>query len=753
MSRAKIPDEWDLGASRRYKKENMERAMRGKIERGLVELITNSDDSYRNLEERGEKVSGKIKIEIERRKGKHPSVVIVRDRAEGMNREQMFNNLGELGKRTSGYEKGKLRRGLHGRGARDLAAFGTIHFECIKDEEYNHLIIPPSLKCRFKNSRPKKANQEIRKKLGIPRGNGTVVTIEVANRFKIPHHERLVRDFSRYYSLRDIFSDSSREVIIEDLKQIGRKDLLRYTFPDGKVVFDNDIEIPDYPGAKAHIRILKHTTPLDQSDLPYREGILIKSGAAIHDCTYFGLDLEPFSWRFTGELYCEYIDKLVREFDDREEQNPDNPNHPENNPQRLLDPFRDGMIREHPFVQALYRKCREVLKPLVDELKESEKKSKREVTDENLDKKLKQLSRAISKVFEKKLIDLDEEIQTEDIDESKIKQLGLGLHIIPPEEQPIVVNIPKTFSIIVKHHEALDTTLPINVISSNPDDVKVHTSPVFIKKLSEDGRVGRSTLVVESSKVGSEAIIEVFYGGYNNLILLKTIEPPLPEFPDGLSFEKPRYRLGINKVKTLILRLKSNKKPNASVFADISSDNPKVVVKGGGKCELHATEWPEILVGKCKVQGRQLKAKGTITAQVRGFEPATCSTIVVEKEPTSGINFKPPKPVEEDFGSVRYKWDEKVPFLLLIGAKHPSIRRYLGEPKDQVYPGVKDPLYHTVLAEVIAEALAFSLLEKQIKLEGGVLDYTSVDTYYHRHFSDFLKITHNHLVTLMSNET
>ena len=61
MSRAKIPDEWDLGASRRYKKKNMERAMRGKIERGLVELITNSDDSYRNLEERGEKVSGKIK--------------------------------------------------------------------------------------------------------------------------------------------------------------------------------------------------------------------------------------------------------------------------------------------------------------------------------------------------------------------------------------------------------------------------------------------------------------------------------------------------------------------------------------------------------------------------------------------------------------------------------------------------------------------------------------------------------------------
>jgi len=750
MSKAKIPDEWDLAASRRYKHENMERAMRGKIERGLVELITNSDDSYRNIEEKCEKISGKIRIEIERRKGKYSSTVIVRDRAEGMNREQMFKNLGELGKRTSGFEKGKLRRGLHGRGARDVVAFGTVHFESIKDREYNHLIIPPSLKCSFKNPRPKKANQEIRKRLGIPRGNGTVVTIDVENRFKIPLHERLVRDFSRYYSLRDIFSDSSREVIIVDLKR-GRKDLLKYIFPEGDVVFDNDLEIPDYPDAKAHLIMRRHATPFDQCDLPYREGILIKSGAAIHDCTYFGLDIEPFSWRFSGELRCEFIDKLAREFDDLEDQNPDRPNHPENNPQRLLDPFRDGLIREHPFVQALYKKCREILKPLIEEIKEE--KPKREVTDENLDEKLNQLSKAISRLFEKKLIDLEEEIHTEDIDESKIKQLGLGLHIIPPEEQPIIVNNPKTFSIIVKHHEVLDISLPINVISSNPDNVKVRLSPIFIKKLSEDGKLGRSTFTVESNKVGSEAIIEALYGGYNNLILVKTVELPLPEFPNGLSFEKFQYRLGINKVKTLILRLNSSTKPFPPVIADISSDNSEVFVKGGGRCELHPTEWPKILIGKCRVQGRQIKAKANITAHVKGFEPANCKVTIEEKEPTSGIKFKPPKPVEDNFGIVRYKWHDKEPYLLLIGAKHPSIRRYLGEPTDQGYPGVKDPLYHTVLAEVIAEALAFTILEKQIKQEGGVIDYTSIDTYYHRNFSEFLSITHKHLVTLISNGT
>jgi hypothetical protein len=86
-------------------------------------------------------------------------------------------------------------------------------------------------------------------------------------------------------------------------------------------------------------------------------------------------------------------------------------------------------------------------------------------------------------------------------------------------------------------------------------------------------------------------------------------------------------------------------------------------------------------------------------------------------------------------------------FLLRRGAKHPSIRRYLADPIGDTYQGVNSPTYHTVLAEVIAEALAFYVLEKQFKRQGqgGMLDYTSVDAYYHRHFSDFLSIAHKNL--------
>ncbi|MBL7126944.1 MAG: hypothetical protein ISS58_07090 [Dehalococcoidales bacterium] len=745
MPKVVIPTEWELRADPRYKRQNMERAMKGRIERGLVELITNSDDSYRNLEDEGKQASGKIRVEIERRKIGQPSTVIVRDRAEGMDRVGMYHKLGVLGERTSGFEKGKPRRGLHGRGARDVAAFGTVHFESIKEDEYNHLIIPPSLRCRFEEPHPGKVTSEIRKKLGIPRGNGTIVTIEVENRFPIPQHETLLKDFSRYYSLRDLFSNPRREVTLVDLNK-KREDPLLYKYPSGEPVYDGEIVIPDYAAAKARLVVYKHPTPFEQGILPYREGILVKSAAAIHDCTYFELESEAVCWILTGQLFCEYIDQLIREYDDREEADPDNPNHPVNNPQRLLDPFRDGLIREHPFVRELYKKCKETLETFIEELKATEKPPKRDVTDKDLERKLRSLSREISRIFEEKLRELEEEITPGIIP----KELSLGLHIIPPDEQPIIVNQPKTFSVIVKHYEALDESLPVNVGSSDPDNVRIRTSPVFLRRLLEDGKVGRTTFTVESDEVGAEAFVEARYGGYSNLVLIKVVEPPPPPpLPDGLTFEKPQYHLQINKEKALVLRLKTIMKPTNSMVAEITSDHPDIVVKGGGRCILHETDMAGVLQGQCRVLGRQLKACGKITARVDSFEPAQTRVEVVEKpEPPGGIDFKA-KPDESDFGIERYKWDDRGPYLLWIGAKHPSIRKYLGELTNEGYPGRSSPLYHAVLAEVIAEALAFRLLSVHFKKYGqqGMLDYESTAFYYHKQFSDFLPIAHKFLVT------
>lgn len=368
-----LPKEFDLKTTLRYRRQNMTKAMRGRIERGLVELITNSDDSYRDLEDNGIQTTGKIRIEIERKRIGQFSIIRVRDRAAGMSDEEMYRKIGVMGDRTSGFEKGKLRRGLYGRGAKDVAVFGCAHFESIKDDKYSHFIILPSLICRREASN-QRVTKEHRLKLGVPRGNGTVVTIEVDHSFSIPHHEKLIDILSRYYSLRDIMANPNREITLLDVNT-NKSDHLMYKYPEGNIIFNEVIDIPGYTDAKVRLLIRQHTTPFQVINMPLREGIIIKSGAAIHDCTYFQLEADSYSWRFSGELYCDYIDKLVREYDDREESSTQ-PVHPTNNPILLIDPDRDGLVDDHPFTQVLKRKCRQLLRSYIDDLKETEAEPK-----------------------------------------------------------------------------------------------------------------------------------------------------------------------------------------------------------------------------------------------------------------------------------------------------------------------------------------------------------------------------------------
>src|SRR2546426_479865 len=111
-------------------KQDASNAMKGDIVRGLIELITNADDAY------GDSTQGKIRVEVEHRRGA-PWQVVVRDRAKGMRKARMEEAIGEVGKRTSGFETGARVRGNLGRGAKDVAAFGPVTFESICDGFYS----------------------------------------------------------------------------------------------------------------------------------------------------------------------------------------------------------------------------------------------------------------------------------------------------------------------------------------------------------------------------------------------------------------------------------------------------------------------------------------------------------------------------------------------------------------------------------------------------------------------------------------
>ena len=169
------------------------------------------------------------------------------------------------------------------------------------------------------------------------------------------------------------------------------------------------------------------------------------------------------------------------------------------------------------------------------------------------------------------------------------------------------------------------------------------------------------------------------------------LTPPPRELALGLSFEKAQCHLRINKEKTLILWLKTNNKFEDKIV-EISSDNAKIIIKGGGRSEIHKTDKEGTFRSKIRIEGRQLRERGTICARIKGYEPAYSKIQLEEVGPKSEFMFKLPKPVDENFEPLRYKWDFKDPLLLLIGASHPSIKKYLSEPAEQRYPGINSPL-------------------------------------------------------------
>lgn len=378
-------------------------AMRGDIVRGLIELITNSDDAYASMN--GLK-QGKITVEVEHRRNQ-PWRVVVRDRATGMSAATMEKRLARLGGRTSGFEAGENRRGNLGRGAKDLAAFGTVTFESINDGKHAKFVLHPD--GRWDLDRESEAKDEDRDRTGISRGSGTVVTVEVAAGIRCPQHETLYRRLSSHFQLRDILSDPSRKVELINLNDRSNKSLI-YAYPKATEVFNAEVNIPGSAAVKARLVIWRLTEKCEEGpeDTGRPSGILIKGKRAIYDNSLFKYEGDIHSGWFAGKLECEYIDQLAREYDNMlEAGKPLDPG----NPLPIISRRRDGLNSSHPFFSALKQAVEGPLAQLVAEEAERARTEARSIESDDTRQALKRLARELGRLVTEEL----REIEAEDL--------------------------------------------------------------------------------------------------------------------------------------------------------------------------------------------------------------------------------------------------------------------------------------------------------------------------------------------------
>jgi hypothetical protein len=418
----KLGQPLDIETDKRYLNHNRSYAI-GDVYDALVELITNADDSYHDLyrDQKRSKDGGNILIEhLEQRKGQH-SYIVVRDRAEGMDLEEMEKKLRKMGRYAS--EEGD--RGYMGRGAKDCSELGNVVFESIKNDRYYKSEITRNLK--FIPQKDRAATKDDRAELGIPHGNGTSVTIKLEPEIPLPHLKTLAADLPWHYALRDIMAaDSDSSVIVRKLGNKTARISLIAPRIEGELVVDRNFPVEGYDGAEARIRIWKAPEPLEETEGRFsRFGILIKGKRAIHECSLLADEFrkDPHARRYFGRLECPHIDRLLIEYDTSFK---NGERHPPENPRLLVDPNRRyGLERRHPFAQKLLQPAIEHLRTLLAKDKEEEKKERREIANKETRSRLERLAKLAGKFLREQLDDLEELSSNDAVDNEAFAKTGI----------------------------------------------------------------------------------------------------------------------------------------------------------------------------------------------------------------------------------------------------------------------------------------------------------------------------------------
>lgn len=454
--------------------------------RALVELITNSDDSYRRLNS----TFGIIEIELERKQKN--SIFRVIDHAEGLDAKRMDEVVYVFGSDTSGITEGKDVRGFFGRGLKEaIIGLGDGRIISIKDGYQHECSITTKFETPpiYTRREPLRVTQRIRRKYGIKK-NGTIVELIVTREgVRIPLFDNLAFQLSHYFSLRDINSSEKRSLILIDKKQKTRQKI-EYKDPLGEVIINKEgIPIEDFPEAKFDIKIFKSKLPLTQNDYYRVGGLLIKGKNSIHEVSLMKYDLNRYAEKIFGNVKCKYLDELIKKGEP------------------VISDRRDGLDWHHEFCRSLRGAIEKELLPVVEKIRKEEESKKKNL--ENYETKQRFIS-AIKRINEIALKELG-------IQDGK-GRTGEGRGDRPPVSPP-----PNGFDFVPDFYKiepgrrstlSLKGSVPyllsdgdiINVVSNNPD-ISIEQGIFTVKEEEAKDEIVVFNPKIVGKSVGSDAII------------------------------------------------------------------------------------------------------------------------------------------------------------------------------------------------------------------------------------------------------
>ncbi len=466
--------------------QQADQAIRKDVFRALVEIITNSNDSYLRLEQAGWSVSGEIYIDVLRRHKN--STIRIWDNAEGMNDARMDKVVGTYGEATSGIKEDKNVRGMWGRGLKDsIFGLGHGYVRSFKGGNfYSCSLLVKNGVPTFSLDEPVRALVPVRQQYGILEGNGTIIEIIVSrDDVKVPQFDNFRNYLQRHFELRPIMSNPKRRIILREIavdSTVKQEHTLSYKAPKGVKVLSERIKIPDYPAwvklelNRSSIQLSTRGEEGDYAD----GGMLVISKGMVLSLTMLKYENDPVAAYFYGSMQCDYLHDLLK------------------NDEPVLTATRDGINWSHPFAKALRLAVEAKIEPLI------EKERKHAIREEQtkLDKQLRtKIDRALHELNH---IALNELSNRKD-GESRIQLPASGMLFFP---ERAYVQTGRTLSLILRA-DITKKAKPNDVVAieSNSDEVIVLTPKVKLKPHKADPSVGEAIVRVEGRQVGGEGLI------------------------------------------------------------------------------------------------------------------------------------------------------------------------------------------------------------------------------------------------------
>lgn len=736
------PRSGTIGYGARAAMQDSSLAMGRDVVRALIEMITNASDSYGRLERRGVPVDGAIDITVERVRSGDFNRIVLRDHAEGMRMTDLYARILQAGGRTS--EAGD--RGLMGRGAKDIAAFGGAFYESIRDGHYCFVEITSGF--GYQNLAETEATPTWYDELRVPEGgSGTKVTLLVQRKaHSVPRHDNLVRRLERNVQLRSIMTSPMRRVTLSDAARAGvPPTVLRYEPPTRTLAKTVGIRIPGLPEATGTLDIWRHEVPLeDDRTMDRHSGVVIDDGTGIHEASYFGLENRPGALRYSGWLSCPYIRTLQDRWDDAiaAKGMADDPE----NPIAIISRTRSGLSREHPFTAKLIAFVEDQLRPFVTEEEEAQAEQAAQVTDENR-RRLRNAARDLGAKMAEVLRRLEIEYHPAGPEDQPTKA-PVRLRVVPPTAY-LAPEAQQAFSIHA-WPEAWGDDAPESwtaaITVADEEVLTVSSLEVPLEPDPRDERRRRGAFLVTAGTLEDATILEVRLGSESEIIeIAVAAEDASPVAPTRLTFAHGSYRAHPGRPKTLVLMApESSVAAAGSPVVRLTSTQTDIGVPASVMLDLRnagdGRRWYEGEAA-CTLAA---PVAGRVRAQL-GAEAAVCSVSSPDDRGRLGFDVEPVDDLPRYASQGRADWAyPKGVRTLRIYARHPSLAPYFGEH----LAGQDTREARLLLAEIVANELAlWTLTEADQKADGALSrDAHTFGSRLKETANDFLTVAHRAMV-------